>query len=257
MAVAGAWDPRSSGCGRLAVHRPGDHHPRRLPPDPDRHGGLGQHLRLERQRQPVRRERALRRPRELPPPADGARARPEQLRHGDPQQRLLRPARRPDPDRGCALPRRPRQPAPERGRLLPHRVLLPVGHELGRDHGPLPLPLFARRRHQQAPVVLRCERAGVALRPARPLPRHPRPARHPPVDLALEPVLPRRQLLGLAVRTEHRDVRLHHHGRVHDVGDVHAALPRGPAEHRRVDQRGRCARRRERVEEVPLHHGAR
>ena len=41
--------------------------------------------------------------------------------------------------------------------------------------------------------------------------------------LALEPVLPRRQLLGLAVRPEHRDVRLHHHGRVHDVGDVHAA----------------------------------
>ena len=49
---------------------PGDHHPRRLPPDADRHGGLGEHLRLERQRQPVRRERALRRPRELPPPAD-------------------------------------------------------------------------------------------------------------------------------------------------------------------------------------------
>ena len=112
------------------------------------------------------------------------------------------------------------------------------------------------RRDQQAPVVLRCERAAVVLRPARALPRHPRPARHPPVGLALEPVLPRRQLLGLAVRPERRDVRLHHHGRVHDVGDVHAALPRGPPEHRRVDQRGGCARRRERVAQVPLHHGA-
>ena len=49
----------------------------------DRHGGLGELLRLERQRQPVRRERALRRPRELPPSADDARARSEQLRHGD------------------------------------------------------------------------------------------------------------------------------------------------------------------------------
>ena len=67
-------------------------------------------------------------------------------------------------------------------RVLPDRVLLPVGHELGRDHGPLPLPLLADRRDQQAPVVLRRERAGVVLRPARPLPRHPRPVRRPAVD---------------------------------------------------------------------------
>ena len=74
----------------------------------------------------------------------------------------------------CALPGRPRQPAPEGRRVLPDGVLLPVGHELGRDHGPLPLPLLADRRDQQAPVVLRRDRAGVALRPARPLSRHPR-----------------------------------------------------------------------------------
>ena len=188
---------------------------------------------------------------ELPPSADDARTRSEQLRHVDPQQRLLRRPRRSDPDCGCALPGRARQQAREGGRLLPNRVLFPVGHELGRDHGPLPLPLFADRRDQQAPVVLRRNRAGLVLRPARPLPRHPRPVRRPAVELAREPVLPRRELLGLAGRPEHRDVRLHHHGGVHDVGNVHADLPRGAPAHRRVGERGGGARRCDRVEEVP------
>ena len=155
--------------------------------------------------------------------------------------------RRSHPDRGGALPGGPRQQAREAGRILPHRVLLPVGHELGRNHGALPLPLFADRRDQQASVVLRRDRAGLALRSTRPLPRHPRPVRRAPVDLALEPVLPRRELLGLAVWSEHRDVRLHRDGRVHDLGDVHAALSRGLAEHRRVGQRSGRTRRRDRV----------
>ena len=44
---------------------------------------------------------------------------------------------------------------------------------------------------------------------------------------------PRRELLGLAVRAEHRDVRLHPDGGLHDVGHVHAAVPCRAAEHRR------------------------
>ena len=256
MAVAGAWHSRSSGGGRLAVHRACDRHPGRVSLRTDRHGGLGECLRLERQRKPVRPERTLRRPPELPPSADNARARSEQLRHVDPQQRLLRAPGRSDPDCGCPLPGGSRQQAREGGRVLPNSVLFPVGHEFGRDHGPLPLPLFAGRRDQQAPVVLRRNRASVVLRPARPLPRHPRPVWRPAVDLAREPVLPRRELLGLAGRPEHRDVRLHHHGGVHDVGNVHADLPRGAPAHRRVGERGGGARRGERVEEVPSRHGA-
>ena len=99
--------------------------------------------------------------------------------------------------------------------------------------------------------------AGVVVRPARPLPRHPRPVRRAASRrLARERHVPRRQLLGLAVRPERRDVRLHHDGGLHDLGHVHAALPRGAPEHRRVGQRGGRARRGDRVAQVPVHHRA-
>ena len=145
-----------------------------VPGRADRHGRVGQRLRLERERQPVRQQRALRRAGQLPAPAHDAGPRPEQLRHRDPQQRLLRPVRRPDPDCGRALPGRPRDAGPEGRRVLPDRVLLPVGDELGRDHRPLPLPLRSARARSTSCCRSSASRAGVVLRPARPLPRHPR-----------------------------------------------------------------------------------
>ena len=149
----GTGDPRSPGGGRVALPHAGDRHPRALPYPADLHGGVGQRLGLDRERQPVRQQRALGRAGQLPAPAHDAGSRPEQLRDRDPQQRLLRPLRRPDPDCGRALPGRPRDAGPAGRRVLPHRVLLPVGDELRRDHRPLPLPLRSAGRDQQAPVV--------------------------------------------------------------------------------------------------------
>jgi len=51
-------------------------------------------------------------------------------------------------------------------------------------------------------------------------------------------------------------MRLHHHGDLHDLRDVHAALPRRAPGHRRVGQRSGGARRRFGVEEVPVRHRA-
>ena len=79
---------------------------------------------------------------------------------------------------------------------------------------------------------------------------------HQPGSLT-ERHVPRRQLLGLGVRPEHRHVRLHHHGGLHDLRHVHAALPRCAAERRRVGQRGGRARRGNRVAQVPVHHRCR
>ena len=55
--AAGARDPRPPGGSGLAVPRAGDRHPRVVPDPADRDGRLGQLLGLERQRKPVRGER--------------------------------------------------------------------------------------------------------------------------------------------------------------------------------------------------------
>jgi ABC-type sugar transport systems, permease components len=59
---------------------------------------------------------------------------------------------------------------------------------------------------------------------------------------------------GTGWRAEHRDVRVHHHGHLHHLGHLHAHLPRRAAGHRRLGLRSGGARRRDRVDEVPVRH---
>ena len=67
-------------------------------------------------------------------------------------------------------------------------------------------------------------RAGVALRPARPLPRHPRrssasTSRRPRSRTGCSSA----SAIGTGCRPEHRHVRVHHDGRLHHLGHIHAA----------------------------------
>ena len=69
--------------------------------------------------------------------------------------------------------------------------------------------------------------------------------------------VPRRHVVGVAGRAVGRDVRVHHHGHLHDQRHVHAALPRGAAEHRRRDRaRPRMMDGAERLAAVLAHHAS-
>ena len=129
---------------------------------------VGQLFRLERQRQPLARTRtssASTTTGTARPAAGSPRATSGRRSATTPTTSLLVV---PHPDGGRARSSRCWSTGDAaRPRLLPHRVLLPVGDELGRDHGAVAVPVLADRRGQQAPVVLRRQRAELVQRPAR------------------------------------------------------------------------------------------
>ncbi len=147
-------------------------------------------------------------------------------------------------------PRPAAQPAPPQGALvLPDGLLLPVGHELGRDRQRLPLPLRRRWQHQRPARPRRDRRAAVVRRPARGAPHGARRDRHRRraagsgprgADLAR---LHGPDLVGLARRPLGRDADDHLPRHLGLGGRLHAALPRRAPEHLRRRLRGRRHRR--------------
>ena len=136
--------------GGVAVRRPGHRHRRPVRPGAGRHGRLGEHVGLVRDRSAIRDGRALRRRRQLCRPARWHRPRHARSRHRAPQQPVLRAPRRPDPDGRRARAGDPRQPEGHaRPRLLPHSVLFPVGHLVGRDRRAVALPVQRHRAGEQ------------------------------------------------------------------------------------------------------------
>ena len=205
---------------------------------------LGQLLRLGRPRLALLARRALRRPRRTTPASRSGGGLAEQdfgtsLRNNLWYVIVVVPIQ----TAVALLPRGARQqPDPEGARLLPHRLLLPVGDELGGDHGALALPLHPDRRRQQAArrrSALHGPNWLDGSRTASCTTCSPWSACRTARRSSSNGELPRRELVGLAVRALRRDDGLHHDGRLHDQRHVHAAVPRGAAEPRRRRSRRR------------------